>query len=80
MEKLIPVDQVEEVDTRGEDDDYFYSNSSEERIKHEIIKLGQPWNKSIDINDPQATEKIRKQGEDARRIQQLREALAKMIK
>lgn len=80
MEKLIPIDQVEEVDTRGEDDDYFYANSTEERIKHEITKLGQPWTKAVDINDPQATDKIKKQGQDARRIQQLREALKNMVK
>lgn len=77
MEKFTPIDQIEEVDTRGEDDDYFYTESTKERMEHEIIKLGQPWNIPVDILDPTSDEQIKKHGEEAIRLQQLREALKK---
>lgn len=77
MEKL---NQVEEVDIYGEDEEYFYSESMEEKIKHEIVKIGQPWNMPVDIIQPDSDEKIIKQGQEARRLQQLRESLARMVK
>lgn len=77
MEKL---NQVEEVDIYGEDEEYFYSESMEEKIKHEIVKIGQPWNVAIDINDPEFDLKNRKHGEEARRLEELRESLSRMVK
>ena len=74
------IDQIEEVDIYGEDDDFVLFNTQSEKIEHEIVKIGQPWNRPIDLMDATADEKIKKQGEEARRLQQLREALAKLQK
>lgn len=74
------ISQVEEVDIYGEDEEYFYSESMEEKIKHEIVKIGQPWNVPVDILDPECDEKIKKHGEEARRLEELRESLSRMVK
>ena len=71
---------IEEVDTRGEDDDYIYYETMEQKLEQEAAKLGQPWNRPVNISDPKADEKIAKAGEDARKLEAIRTRLAEIRK
>lgn len=64
---------MDEMDWYTEDEDFVAYESLTKKYQAEIIKIGKPWNRSI-----QTSEQARKAGEDARRLEVLREALERI--
>ena len=70
------LEAIEEVDTRGEEDgDGVEYLSRKDQILFEIRKIGQPWLRGVNILKSGASDEVRQNGKDARRLEELREEL-----